>query len=260
MLNLNVFSLKSSSTGNCVLYQFSDLIFLVDFGISVKYFEKCLKECEIDVNSVSYLFISHEHSDHASGLHAFCQKFPHIKIIATPGTKTALIEKYKVAESQFIEHDYLVDFKLNSLNFSLIPTEHDAAQPCGVFFWNQDSKFVHITDTGSLPSSTTSKIKGTNFFFVEANYDVNLLNNSKRPLSLKKRISSNYGHLSNQQAACYVEGLRDFSKPTFWFIGHISQECNSVQAIESALVECISDPSNFDFRVPESKKITKVVI
>ncbi len=259
MLNLNVFSLKSSSAGNCVLYRFSGLIFMIDFGISVKYFEKCLKELEIDVNLVKFVVISHEHSDHASGLHALVSKYPHIQIITTPGTKKALIEKHKIDENLFITHQYLTDFKLGELNFSLVPTIHDAAEPCGVFFWSGNSKYVHITDTGSLPSSTTQKIKGSQFFFVEGNYDHNLLKNSKRPLSLKQRISSDYGHLSNQQAACLIEILRPREEKSFWFIGHISQECNSRQAVESALVECISDPTNLDFKLADSKKITKVV-
>ncbi len=259
MLNLNVFSLKSSSAGNCVLYRFSDFIFMIDFGISVKYFEKCLKELEIDANLVKYVFISHEHSDHTSGLRALTSKYSHIKIITTPGTKKVLIKKHKIVENLFTEYQYLTDFKLGALNFSLVPTIHDAAEPCGVFFVSGNSKYVHITDTGSLPSSTTAKIKGCQFFFVEGNYDFNLLKNSKRPPSLKQRIASDYGHLSNQQAACLVEILRPREEKCFWFIGHISQECNSRQAIESALVECISDPTNLDFKLADSKKITKVV-
>lgn len=259
MLKLNVFSLKSSSAGNCVLYRFSDFIFMIDFGISVKYFEKCLKELEIDVNSVKFVFISHEHSDHASGIRALVSKYPYIQIITTPGTKKALIEKHKIEENLFITYEYLTDFKLGELNFSLVPTIHDAAEPCGVFFWSGNEKYVHITDTGSLPSTTTAKIKGSQFFFIEGNYDYNLLKNSKRPLSLKQRIASDYGHLSNQQAACLVEILRPREEKCFWFIGHISQECNSRQAIESALVECISDPTNLDFKLADSKKITKVV-
>ena len=88
-------SIASGSKGNCLLYENNDVKLLVDAGISKKRIEEGISECGSSLEEVNGILITHEHSDHISGLGVVSRKY-HIPIYATKGTISKILEDSKV--------------------------------------------------------------------------------------------------------------------------------------------------------------------
>ena len=88
-------SIASGSKGNCLLYENNDVKLLVDAGISKKRIEEGMSECGSSLEEVNGILITHEHSDHISGLGVVSRKY-HIPIYATKGTISKILEDSKV--------------------------------------------------------------------------------------------------------------------------------------------------------------------
>ena len=113
-----------------------------------------------------------------------------------------------------------------------IPTFHDASESVGFIFKENDKKLVYITDTGYVHNNLFDKIANADAYVLESNHDHTLLmNDPHRPLSLKLRIISDHGHMSNEDSMVLLAKLMS-DKTKLVMHAHISQECNLTQIIE----------------------------
>ena len=220
-------SIASGSSGNCIYVGTDTTHVLVDVGISRKRTEEGLYSLGIDPRILDAVFITHEHSDHISGLGVFSRKY-NVPIYATPKTVEAICRCRSLgAIDESLFQTVRADESLTIKDMTVNPMRisHDAAEPVG-YRINQGKKSVGIaTDLGYYDEYIVQNLSGLDVLLLEANHDVNMLQVGRYPYYLKQRILGNKGHLSNETAGrllCRL--LHDRLQAVF--LGHLSQENN----------------------------------
>lgn len=224
---MTLYSIASSSSGNCYVYDFGITKIMVDIGVNYKTLKNQMDNIEMDIEHIDAILITHEHSDHLKGLEVF-QKKHNIPVYTTKGTSQSL--KYEIKNMNFIT----VGMALKILGVSVIPfkTSHDASESVGFLFKYADKIHGHITDTGYIPLNLQKDLKNLNSYLIESNYDEQaLLTNEKYPYSVKKRINSDVGHLSNKQTNQYLKKLIGENTKVLCF-AHLSEKNNDCELVE----------------------------
>ena len=218
--------LASGSNGNATYIETKDYKFLIDNGISFKSFLKRMEESSCDVNEINSVFITHEHSDHVSGLKML---FKRVKLdcFLTNGTYLGL--KDEIKESMFYTNINIIEggnvLVFGNTKITLIKLHHDSKEPIGLMIEEDDKKLVYITDTGFVDQTNYSMLKNADMYIMESNYDVELLWSSNRSFDLKKRIDGDYGHMSNEASAILLSKLIG-PRTKRIVLAHISDDCN----------------------------------
>lgn len=183
-------SISSGSRGNCALvWDDSDLL-IVDFGISYRRFRLSTESFLQDSLSTS-VFVSHEHSDHSSGLRTLKNK-----------QSVDIYTKRRTGERLGIEF-YPIERETTIGNFTVIPVavSHDAIDPVVYVIRHGGTKISIVSDLGVATESLANAISDSDILAVEANHDVPMLNGGSYDPRLKRRILGEMGHLSNEQSA-----------------------------------------------------------
>lgn len=217
--------LFSGSSGNSIYIGNDDGGILVDIGKSAKQTETALFNIGVDPDSIKTVFVTHEHSDHISGVRVFASKH-HSKVYATKGTVSAL-EEMGVCNGKF-SYDIITEngIEAGSLFVKPFKTSHDSRESCGYTVDCSDSRKIAVaTDLGIITDEVFGSIKGSDLVLLESNHDVMMLQNGAYPYYLKQRILGSRGHLSNEICAETAVKLIE-SGTTRLFLGHLSRENN----------------------------------
>lgn len=231
-----VVPLFSGSKGNSYYIGSSGEGVLIDAGRSCKQLVQALEFNGININSIGGIFVTHEHTDHCNGLKVFAKKF-NIKVFASLGTLEALEEGGKLDPSTYTQ--VITDsVTVGNMQINRCNTSHDARESCCYQVVTADNRKATVaTDLGVMTDSVRSLIKDSNFAVVESNHDIKMLKLGGYPQSVKSRILSNRGHLSND--ACASE-LSEFIKSgnIRLMLGHISENNNIPElALNTSLAE-----------------------
>ena len=238
--------IASGSTGNCTYVETKEHKILIDTGISKKGIEVALNSIEVEFKEIDTVLITHEHDDHIRSLSAVLKK-SEIMCYMTEGTYKAIIngknEVLKKTLAERLESNYIIllnrlnksinypDILLDETVINVLPTFHDALEPVGYKISCLDKSVVYITDTGYVHNSLYETICDSDCYVLEFNHDPQVLMASDRSLNLKRRILSDHGHLSNEDAFVTLSKIMG-EKTRLVFYAHISQECNLVEIIE----------------------------
>ncbi len=218
--------LASGSQGNATYLQIDDKEYLIDAGISLRQIELRLHEINIKLNKIDGVFITHEHIDHVAGLASIIKKF-NPRIYLSKGTYEGIKNEIKEAIDP-INMRYLKkgeDLFLNGIRVVMIPLFHDANEPLGFRFIENEKSLVYITDTGYFPEGEYELISNADDYVFESNHEPEILLNSNRYWGLKKRILDDNGHLSNEDSAvCICKVIGNRTKRVV--LAHISRDCN----------------------------------
>lgn len=259
-------SIASGSSGNCIYVGSDATHLLVDVGISGKRTESGLRELGLSGRDIDGILITHEHSDHISGLAVMARKYE-IPIYATAGTIRAMraIKGLQDLDGElFREVREDTNLVLKDLTVNPMHISHDAAQPVGYRISYGSKRVAVCTDLGAYNDYTVECLKGMDALLLEANHDVNMLQVGPYPYYLKQRILGERGHLSNENSGrllCRVlhDGLQTV------LLGHLSRENNLPElAYESVRMEInMGDnpyqASDFDIRVARRSEISPVI-
>lgn len=218
---LKLTPLFSSSKGNCTYIESDNLRILVDIGVSCKRVVEALNRLNVAPETIQAIFITHEHSDHVSGLKVFLKKYP-IPVFATNGTFNGIKEMPKELTHPFTPN---CELKMEDLTIFPFSIPHDANEPCGYTFFNKTEKVTVATDLGHINIDLLNIMEKSNTILLESNHDVNMLRTGKYPYQLKQRIIGNFGHLSNATSAKTVEYLIKKGTKNF-ILAHLSEENN----------------------------------
>lgn len=233
-MSLYFTSLNSGSNGNCYYIGNQKEAVLVDAGLSCKETERRLKSLQLSMNNVKAIFISHEHIDHVKGLDAISKKW-NIPIFATD--KTCQNSKNAIPSKNVVELELNKTYQIGNLNITGFSKLHDAADPCS-FIISQNKHTVGVfTDIGKACENVIQFFKKCNAAFLEANYDEDMLENGPYPFLLKKRIKSDTGHLSNNQAMELFLHHRSESM-THLLLAHLSKENNDPLLVKEMFNKC----------------------
>lgn len=230
---MRVTILGSGSGGNSTLVESGDARVLVDAGFSGRDIERRLRSVDVDPASLSGLLVTHDHGDHTRGMGVMARRF-RIPLYITDRTRLACVSLLDGTE-EIRSYASSASFDVGSLRFRSFLTVHDAADPVAVTVSDNVSgaKLGIATDLGRPTAAVRAELSGCHMLVLEANHDDALLWNGPYPWSVKQRIGSSHGHLSNRAAAQLVtelmhEGLRTV------VLAHLSEHCNHAElAVES---------------------------
>lgn len=220
-MSLYIAALNSGSNGNCYYVGNEHEAVLIDVGISCREVERRMARSGLQMSKVKAIFISHEHSDHISGLAVLCRKYK-LPVYITPGT---MLHGRLMLDCvvNFTEHEPV---SIGSITVTAFSKLHDAADPYSFIVADDDITIGVFTDLGAVCSNLTRYFKLCHAAFLEANYDEQMLDNGRYPYFLKRRIRGGRGHLSNAQALqLFIE-----HRPAFMshlLLAHLSKDNNS---------------------------------
>ncbi|MBR5619708.1 MAG: MBL fold metallo-hydrolase [Clostridia bacterium] len=217
-------SLFSSSRGNCTYIGAPDSGILIDCGVSAKRIGDTLSQMDVDVHSIRAIFITHEHTDHISGLRVFASKH-HIPVYASGGTIRAL-EGMGICGTFTLSEIHAQGVDEGGMFVRPFSLSHDAAQPVGYTVETADGRRISVaTDTGIVTDEILSAVSGSDLILLESNHDVGMLQTGPYPYAVKRRILSDKGHLCNEVCAETAVRLLE-SGTTRFCLAHLSRDNN----------------------------------
>ncbi len=244
-----LYSLASSSFGNCYLYQFGDTLILVDMGISTKSLKEKLNGLNLSIDDIDQIFITHEHSDHIKGLKTFVKNNSHV-INLTLGTYKGI--NHDVENKNIIKANQKLSVK--NVVVESVAISHDAAEPIGFIFHYDNKSYAHITDTGYISIPLQKKLDNLFFYLIESNYEnERLLTNTTYPFNVKKRINSDMGHLSNVQTNQYIKQFIG-NNTEFVCFAHLSEKNNDYN-----LVDTLNENIDIKRHILKKDEVVKVI-
>ncbi len=216
------FSLQSGSNGNCFYVETSDARLLFDAGISGKAAQQRMAQHQRDIKHVDALIISHNHMDHVRCAGVFHRKF-NLPVYITPSAwKACQLACGPIEELHFMQPGSTMTFGATVVR--TICTPHDARDSLAFIIEDSHKKLGIFTDLGHRFEGLDTAIENLDGLYLESNYDPEMLACGDYPPWLKKRISSDSGHLSNQEAAQLVRDAND--QLQFLVLSHLSQNNN----------------------------------
>ena len=242
-------SFASGSSGNCTYAGSDNTHILVDVGISGKRVDAALEGAGLCGKDLNGILITHEHSDHISGLGVISRKYG-VPIYATEATVEAIKRDSSVGK---IDSDLFNvikadnKFMIGDLTINPMKISHDAADPVGYRIFYGKKKVAVCTDLGKYDEYTVDCLRGLDAVLLEANHDVRMLQMGTYPYPLKQRILGDRGHLSNENSGRLLSNiLHDDLK--YVFLGHLSKDNNIPElAYEAVRTEITLSPLN-DYR------------
>lgn len=225
--------LGSGSKGNAFLVGEEEQAILIDAGFSFRSLQKRMTACAIPWRSLQAILITHEHIDHIRGLKVLAKHWEG-PIFASPGT------------ANFLEADlpqvqgFDGSLSLNRFSIEAFPVPHDAVNPVGFVIENHQGTRIGIAlDVGHFSLLVSEALKACDYIVLEANHDTNMLWGGPYAWSLKQRIASSKGHLSNEEV---VEHLpRILGKPRGIMLGHLSKVNNSPELLHYSICTKLQD-------------------
>jgi len=223
---MRVCVLASGSSGNCTLFESKHARVLLDVGISWTRVAKSLGSIGVDPLSIDALVVTHEHTDHISGVGVAARKlhcpiYANIKTLYFTASRLKNVEKDKI-----VPIDAGKPFMVKDLEFTAFPVPHDAASPVGYIVRSNGVKAGIATDLGYATNVVRHSLGGCNALVLESNHDRKMLLDGAYPPELKQRIASKRGHLSNDQSADLLSKIMHDGLATV-FLAHISAENNT---------------------------------
>lgn len=216
--------LFSGSKGNSIYLSCSTGKFLIDVGVSAKRIEKALDEIGVSPSELCGIFVTHEHSDHISGLRVFACRY-NLDVYAHPDVIAAMRNTKKI-DDKVKTKEITSPLELSGVKIIPFENSHDSVACLGYRFDMSDGRSICVcTDTGYVTDDAREKMQGCDLAFLESNHEVTMLQNGGYTYQLKQRILSQTGHLSNFACAEYACDLVKHGT-TRIVLSHISKENN----------------------------------
>ena len=242
--------LASGSQGNSAVLSSSDTSILIDAGLSCRETMKRMHLAGEDPLALKGVVITHEHQDHVNGLAVLARKL-RIPIYMTAPTHHAWKRWYRSnspKKSDGTQIDPKIEqlelfnageeFQIGDIGVTPFTIPHDAADPVGFVFSVEGVRIGFVTDLGYMPTSVRMHLKGCDGLVIESNHDLEMLRSGSYPWSVKQRVMSRTGHLSNEELAKFFASDYDGSA-AFIVLAHLSENNNhpelALASAESAL-------------------------
>jgi phosphoribosyl 1,2-cyclic phosphodiesterase len=222
--------LASGSRGNTAVVESSKARILVDAGISCRETFKRLRQAWVDPRSLSAIVITHEHADHVYGLATLARKLD-VPVFMTGATHQAWARSLrddaghlpKLAKLEVFSAGR--QFQVADITVTPFTIPHDAADPVGFTFHAEGCKVAVATDLGYMPASVRDHLRRCDVLIIESNHDVEMLRVGPYPWSVKQRVMSRVGHLSNESLAQFFAQDYD-GGASHIVLAHLSEQNN----------------------------------
>lgn len=241
-------SLQSGSNGNSIYIGSDETHLLIDAGISCKRITTELSELGISPSELSGILITHEHTDHITGLKILSKHY-NVPIYGTEKTLAAIRRADKNSEIDTGLYRPISagdSFMLGDVTVRTISVSHDAADPVAYRFDHGTTSAAVMTDLGTYTEETVRFLTSLDALLLESNHEIRMLELGSYPYALKRRILGDFGHLSNLSSGMLLDRiLHDDLKHIF--LGHLSEE-NNLPEIALMTVKDVIDRSESVYR------------
>lgn len=217
-------SLGSGSKGNGTVVRYRDCTLLIDCGFTLKETEKRLRSLGVSPEDIDGVLVTHEHGDHINGVGPLARRYG-CRVYMTAGT-------YRSRDIGAIPNLTLIKeytpFSIKDIDIHPVAVPHDAEEPAQYIVEAGGKRLGLLTDLGSSTPHIESRYQACDALILEANHDPLMLASGPYPPSLKDRVASAWGHLSNQQAAMLLERVI-CSRLKHLVVAHISEKNNTIE-------------------------------
>lgn len=226
---LRFISFGSGSSGNCYCLFTDGDAMLIDAGLGIRTLKKDFINYGLSLASIHHIIITHDHADHISSVGSLSTKF-HLPVYTTAKVHEGIFRNWHV--KQKIESKNIRYIEKNQTSqigeFAVTPfnVPHDSTDNVGYMIEAEGVVFTLITDCGHITDEMKPIIHKTNYLVIEANHDLQMLDNGPYPVFLRNRIKSENGHLSNDSCG---EALAECLSPELrhvWLC-HLSEKNNT---------------------------------
>jgi phosphoribosyl 1,2-cyclic phosphodiesterase len=207
---IRVCVLGSGSKGNAVYAEIDGKGLLLDAGLPCRTLAARLGGINRDLSCIGSVLISHQHGDHVQGLPRVMKKHPVMVVLSEDAGTICPGEKLDVSGIK------VVPFRLS----------HD--DPCcGFTVSDRDgNKLAYVPDTGCIPEDALLHLFDCSVIIMEFNHDVDLLTSGPYPSELQERISSDSGHMRNEESREILKMIA-WSGLEYVVCFHLSEKNNS---------------------------------
>jgi phosphoribosyl 1,2-cyclic phosphodiesterase len=257
-VGLGLVPLQSGSEGNATLVSAGGTALLVDCGISPAHLRARLEPLGRTPAELACVLVTHEHTDHAGGAGALARRFGVPLYMNEPTARACseriLRKKVEREAVRILPESGRLAFRdgrpvdpgeRHDLAVEWIPVPHDASAPLAFAVERETVRAAVLTDIGHASAAIRALFETLDLALLETNYDRDRLRDGPYPRSLRRRIASSLGHLSNVEAARLV---RDHASPRLrhLVLGHISQVNNEPELAKDALRAILARRSDLD--------------
>jgi len=193
---MRVCVLASGSAANALLIERGATRILVDAGLAASTTLRWLEAFGVWPTTLQAILLTHEHDDHARGAAAVARLTGAV-VLGNERTLRVL----DLAGAPHDRFEKLQPFAVGDLEIEAVPVAHDAADPVAFVITGGRTRIAVATDLGGAGEAFVERARGADLVLLEANYDLRLLSVSPYPRSVKNRLLSPRGHLSNDAAA-----------------------------------------------------------
>jgi len=250
--------LASGSKGNSTLVASSRTRILVDAGLSCRELMKRMQMANEDPAAIDALLITHEHQDHVQGVAVLARKLG-VPVYFTQATHRAWmrwmmpqkrltyaawlalrqqppgVEEVEKASVEKAEDPCSLPgveyfsagsgFSIGDIVVTPFTIPHDAADPVGFVFEADGVRMAIATDLGYMPPNVKMAIRNCDVLMLESNHDLEMLRDGPYPWSVKQRVMSRVGHLSNEATSDFLEKNYD-GNASYVVLAHLSESNN----------------------------------
>ncbi len=222
------FSISSGSNGNCYYIGNEETALLIDVGVGPRTLKKRLATNGIDINSIEFVLVTHDHADHIKGVGVFAEKYS-VPVYATDILHNALnYHSFTASKLTGSARRTRAGEESSYKGVKFIPfiVPHDATETVGYFIDFYGVKFTFLTDLGEVTQDVINYCRASNIVIIEANYDIDMLLQGSYSTALKNRILNGCGHLSNDQTASVIKQIYNKEVKSI-FLCHLSENNNT---------------------------------
>lgn len=229
--------LASGSSGNAALLSTNNARILLDAGLSLRELTRRLAAIGEEIERLDAILITHEHSDHISGLAALARSKKFRAPIYLTRFTAPLID-WGEAQPRIEAFQAGASFQIGDIDVNSFSIPHDAADPVGFGFEAGDVRIAAVTDLGYIPESVKYHLRRTDLVLLEANHDLEMLKVGPYPWPVKQRVMSRVGHLSNLVMCEYLQ--REFpASVTHLVLGHLSEQNNHPEIVRDLATQAL---------------------
>jgi phosphoribosyl 1,2-cyclic phosphodiesterase len=258
-ISFRISILASGSSGNATLLETGRTTLLIDAGYGRK---EMMRRFEAlgrpRPERVDGILITHEHTDHCSGLGQMQREWDCPAYLTEPTHREMLKmfeeETGKLGKKAGIERvEYIragVKFEIGDIEITPFAIPHDAADPVGYAFRANGTKVAIVTDLGYLPELVKHHLREADFLILESNHDLEMLKVGPYPWYIKQRVMSRTGHLSNTVVSEFLADAEVFdARPRHLVLAHLSEQNNTPDIAQISAEQALaSRPPEFAFR------------
>ena len=230
---MKIFTLASSSSGNCAVVSYGNTRVLIDAGISLRRIRDGLRRADLTPGDIDAILVTHAHTDHISGLRMII-KYHKTPVYSTIGAGYGICQTFPEAEPFLNCFEAGVEFDLGDFAVRSFKTPHDAPGSVGYTLSAGGRKIAYATDLGHVSNEVMEAALGADAAVIEANHDRDMLNSGPHPYFVKERILSERGHLANCDSGSFAARLADSGSRCI-LLAHLSRDNNTPNLALSAV-------------------------